>query len=187
MRPRMQTFAKLHRKQRLWEWLVGIFAGFILCGLIFTLWLTPVRMGNSSMYGTIKDGDVVLVNRLHKYFSDIQRGDIIVYRLPRTRELCIKRVIAIGGETIMAGNGDIIINGVFQLEESYAIHAGLEFPTISVSPGCVFALSDNRHFENGAAIRGTSLIPAEDIVGVVRVSLFPFSVFSTDIIKDKSA
>lgn len=49
------------------------------------------------MYPTIKDGDIVFVNRI---FSDIKREDIIAFKKPDENKTQIKRVKGLEGNTV---------------------------------------------------------------------------------------
>jgi signal peptidase I len=160
-------------------WFFASFLCFVLIGAIFTLWFTPLTIGDLSMYSTLKEGDVVLINRFQKYFSEINRGDIVVYRNPETKDVYIKRVIAVGGEKVKAEDNRIIINNNYWLEESYSSFGEFSFSELEVPEGSVFVLSDNRQkYEKELMSRKTEIIRIEEIIGIVKLRIFPFTVFS---------
>lgn len=184
MQTRTQRLKKEHKKHRAIMWLLGSLLGMLVVLIFFTVWFKPIVVGNSSMYSTLKEGEVLLVDRLHKHVRTIQRGELVTYRDPASGELQIKRVIGMGGETIRAENDIIYINEEFRLEENYIVAAGISFSSVTIPEGTVFVLSDNRHYENGKISRSTECIRIEDIVGVVEIRLSPFSFFSTKVEKN---
>jgi signal peptidase I len=99
-----------------------------------------------SMEPTLEVGDRVLVNRLSR--DDIHRGDIVVIRRPqsdqgRVREL-IKRVVAIGGDTVETQADRLVVNGQLVDEPYISSGAGAPVPRVQVPPRHVYVLGDNR-------------------------------------------
>ena len=79
------------RKNRLCRsWLQGLselLQTVLLAGLLFMAvnFLTArIRVDGSSMEPTLHNGEFVVVNRLAYRWSDLTRGDIVVFRFPRT-------------------------------------------------------------------------------------------------------
>ena len=46
--------------------------------LIRTFIVTPVRVNGTSMYSTLKDGEIMILNKINYWFNDIKRFDIVV-------------------------------------------------------------------------------------------------------------
>ena len=78
------------------------------------------------MEPTLDVGDRVLVNKLSYKLHDVHRGDVVVFERPpgastgedgEIKDL-IKRVIAVGGDTIEAKEGDVYVNGE-RIDENY--------------------------------------------------------------------
>ena len=63
----------------------------ILIILIRTFIITPVRVNGTSMDDTLKDKEIMLLNKFSYYFKDIKRFDIIVIDYENTK--LIKKVI----------------------------------------------------------------------------------------------
>ena len=130
-------------------------------------------MGNDSMAPTLHKGDLVLLDRLYKYCWQIERTDMVAYRRPGTGELMIKRVVAIGGETVSGKSGAVWIDEKYRLNEEYgAYHTG-DFDTVEVPEGYVFVLSDDRQYQEDSREAGIGCIPLDDIVGVLYIRLLP--------------
>jgi signal peptidase I len=75
-----------------------------------------IRVDGSSMFPTHQTGDELYVDMLTPKFSDYQRGEIIVLHPPEacndkndSKELFIKRVIGLPGETVVMENGKVLI------------------------------------------------------------------------------
>ena len=73
-----------------------------------------------SMKPVLRNGDVVLVNRVIYNATTPKRGDVIVFKPKGNNNIhyYIKRVIGLPGETITIENNEICINGE-PLEEDY--------------------------------------------------------------------
>ena len=88
---------------------------------IFTFVIKIVAVDGSSMSPTLSDGDRVVISNL---FYTPENGDIVV--LSENTGLdkwLIKRVIAVGGQTLdINDEGTVLINGV-ELEEDYVAEA----------------------------------------------------------------
>ncbi len=74
---------------------------------------TAFRVPAASMYPTIGINDRILVDRTAYRRTDPQRGDIVVFHPPtgEWRNNYIKRVIALGGDTVSMKNGELYVNG----------------------------------------------------------------------------
>ena len=81
----------------------------IVVVLIRTLIVTPVIVVGDSMVPTLKDGQVLLLNKIGYHFSDIKRNDIVVINIGKSE--IIKRVIGLPGETVEYRNNTLYING----------------------------------------------------------------------------
>ena len=61
--------------------------------VLFGYALIPVRGERPSMQPTLRDGQLVLVNRLAYWRSEPTRGDIVALSLAGRRVLYIKRIV----------------------------------------------------------------------------------------------
>lgn len=65
-----------------------------------------------SMYPTLVKGDRFLANKTNYKTADPKRGDIIVFISPDNRRWnYVKRVVAVGGETVEVKAGEVYVNG----------------------------------------------------------------------------
>lgn len=111
-----------------------------------------VKVASGSMEPTLELYDIEWANALHYVINPVERGDIIVFRSPvdGMRGL-IKRVIAVGGDTIEIRDKRIYINWEELTDEPYAVYKrkdtilqGDNIPEITVPEGYVFVMGDNR-------------------------------------------
>ena len=74
--------------------------------------LINAKIPSESMEQTIMTGDRVFGNRLAYVFGDPERYDIIIFKYPdNEKELFIKRIIGMPGETVEIKDGKVYING----------------------------------------------------------------------------
>ncbi|MET8634592.1 signal peptidase I [Streptomyces sp. NPDC004096] len=107
----------------------------------------PYTVPTDSMTPTIKAGDRVLAQRVDS--ADITRGDVVVFKQKSWGNMpIVKRVVAVGGDTIACcTEGRLTVNGK-RIQESYlgkGRPAELKtIPTITVPKGRLFLLGDER-------------------------------------------
>jgi signal peptidase I len=98
----------------------SLYALFILVGSAYAVggaWYVPhvfeaFYIPTESMAPNILDGDHILVNKLAYQRRIPQRGDVIVFRVPRKPGLTwIKRVIGLPGDTVEVRANEVLVNG----------------------------------------------------------------------------
>ncbi len=142
--------------------------------LIRTFLVTPVRVHGSSMAPTLKNGDIMLLNKLGK----IDRYDIVVLKMDDENDNLIKRVIGLPGETVSIIHNEIYINGeVLKEEYGYYEHSDYEMNTEKITLGDdeYFVLGDNREISLDSRILGT--VKKSEIKGTTNFTIFPFKSF----------
>ena len=70
--------------------------------------VTPIKVNGDSMNNTLKDKDIMILDKISYRFQDIKRFDIVVIK--RDKEYLIKRVIGLPGETVEYKNNKLYIN-----------------------------------------------------------------------------
>ncbi|MEV1083708.1 signal peptidase I [Streptomyces sp. NPDC050211] len=108
----------------------------------------PYTVPTSSMSPTIDMGNRVLAERVDG--ADVRRGDVVVFRDKTwvTNAPVVKRVVAIGGDTVgCCTDGKLTVNGK-QIDEPYLPKGSTaeitDFPTVTVPEGRLFLLGDER-------------------------------------------
>ncbi|HEX2274818.1 MAG TPA: signal peptidase I [Acidimicrobiales bacterium] len=174
---------RLSALRGLLEWVVILAGALLLAFVVKTFLLQAFFIPSGSMEPTLKIHDRVLVNKLSYDLHDVNRGDIVVFRNPNGQEGSdvkdlIKRVIALPGERIEAGNGKILIDGR-SLEEPYLRQSalgGLVLEPQTVPDGHVFVMGDNRGGSKDSRAFGP--IDEDLIVGRAFVRVWPLTALS---------
>ena len=138
-----------------WGWFVVWLAVAFVAGLLVkTFVATPYVVPTGSMRDTIVEGDTLLGEKVSLYFDEPEAGDIVTFDSPLDGETLIKRVIAVGGQTVDLVDGAVYVDGE-RLDEPYtegkpsyslsdlAGSAGITYP-YEVPVGCVWVMGDNR-------------------------------------------
>ena len=160
------------------EWVSSIAAALIFVTLLFTYVFRVVGVSGSSMNPTLSTGDRVIISGL---FYEPKYGDIVVTtQSDEDDKPLIKRVIAVGGQTVKidSESGDVYVDGKL-LEESYI--SGKTFETgdmvgeIIVPEGEVFLMGDNRAISLDSRFNEIGTIDERHILGKVYLRIWPFS------------
>ncbi|MER5861115.1 signal peptidase I [Streptomyces sp900105245] len=108
----------------------------------------PYTVPTSSMTPTIDAGDRVLAQRVDG--AEVRRGDVVVFEDKSwvTNAKVVKRVVAVGGDTVSCcTDGKLTVNGK-QIDEPYLPEGSLaeikNIPTVTVPKGRLFLLGDER-------------------------------------------
>lgn len=152
-RDNLNMLSEKEAKDRIANAVFTIVLLFLCVALLWTkyVWLLCVEVDGPSMNDTLKTGDLLLADRVGK----ANRGDVIVFE--HDGKMYIKRLIALGGDTIKVKNNRVYLkkNGESEfslLDEDYAkgltrwnaLEHGAYREEYTVSEGCFFALGDNR-------------------------------------------
>ncbi len=166
------------RTRNLVEWIVIIVGALLVAVVVKTFLLQAFYIPSLSMSPTLDISDRVLVNKLSYDLHDVNRGDVVVFKSPRTNDGSeikdlIKRVVGLPGETIESRDGRVVVDGV-ALEESYlrpGIASGPPVERQVIPEGHVFVMGDNR--PNSKDSRSFGAIPESLVVGRAFVKVWP--------------
>lgn len=127
--------------------------------------LTPFRIDAHSMAPTLQVGDYFMARKRRWPFTEIARGDVVLFALDDAARINVKRVVAIGGDLVDACGYDVRVNGV-TLDEPYVKHRPRALkqgcvPT-RVPPDHIFVLGDNRLASSDSRDHGS--VPSGQVV-----------------------
>ncbi|MBR6678228.1 MAG: signal peptidase I [Oscillospiraceae bacterium] len=163
-------------------WLYELLRPMVTALAIMTVLLTAftpiVSVSGESMRETLQDDDRILLLRPW-LCGEIGHGDIVVVRQELfDKDPIIKRVIAVGGETVDIDFtlGVVSVDGVV-LEEPYIreltfLDEGVDFP-LTVEEGHLFLLGDNRNNSTDSRYPDIGTVPLDRVIGKAAVLLFP--------------
>ncbi len=132
-----------------------------------------------SMETTLQDGDNLITDKLTYRFKDPQRFDIIVfpYEEDGKKQLLIKRIIGMPGETVQIKDGYVYINN-HKLDENFCEETindpGEAAEPIYLDEDEYFVLGDNRNNSKDSRYASVGNIKRSDITGRAWIRLFPF-------------
>jgi signal peptidase I len=177
--------------QRWWSCAIyGLLMSLAIDGVVQlsrTFWEEAFYLPTGSMEPTLLAGDRILVDKLHYRLRKIRRGDVVVhwidnaltdrYRKPPGRQLHVKRVIGIPGDTIEFRDEKLYRNNEL-VDEPYAIFLSWDAPDsmtaelrnsgpVVVPEREYFLVGDNRR--RSLDSRLTGLVAGDDIIGKVAI------------------
>jgi signal peptidase I len=136
-----------------------ILASFIIQPIVATLIkgfvFQSYKIAASSLEPTLLKGDHVIAKKLFAVKEGVNKGDIIIFPLPEDpTKIFVKRVVALGGETIEIVNKEVFINGN-RIQEPYVIYTDDRiirkgsiprdnYGPETVPDDAVFVMGDNR-------------------------------------------
>jgi signal peptidase I len=149
----------------------------------------PYQVQQQSMERTLEPQQYVLVDKLTPRWDGYDRGEIIVFTPPEDWSQengtpFIKRVIAVGGDSVeVREDGFVYINDV-RLDEPYVYAVdGVPQPTTTspdrdrwvVPDGELFVMGDHR--SSSADSRAFGPIPVDAVIGRAWLRYWPFDTF----------
>lgn len=155
----------------------------ILTLLIFVVMRAVVqnyRIEGFSMEPNLHEGQRLFVDKLSYYFSEPQRGDVVVFEFPQgdpngPEKDYIKRIIGLPGDLVECRPGEILVNGE-RIDEIYGPnpHSYNCAPTL-LSNDEYFVLGDNRNHSSDSSNWGP--LERKYIIGRAWLLYWPFSQF----------
>lgn len=161
------------------DFLQGIVVFMAVLVMVYLFILSPQEISGSSMDPTFKNSELILTNKIEYKFSPPQRGDVIIFKSPKNKEVdYIKRIIGLPGDTVKLENSTFIVNGQ-PVKEPYigpdVFTAGSDYlqegSEITVPEGMYFVAGDNRPHSSDSREFGP--IPFTDIIGKALLRYWP--------------
>jgi len=160
------------------EWVVSITGAIILALLIRTFIVELYIVDGPSMQPTLQHDERLVVNKFIYRVRNPQRGEIIIFRYPRdpSRDF-IKRVIAVGGDTIEIKEGRVYVNDEIIREDYLSEKTLTEYPKVTVPEGTLFCMGDNRKNSLDSRSGDVGYLPLDNVKGKAEIVFWPFEDF----------
>ena len=159
-----------------YDWVGTVVVALAVFALLLSYVFRVVGVDGDSMLPTLNNEDRLL---LSTFDTDYQYGDIVVVDR-YTDEPLIKRVIAVGGDTLsITASGVVSVNGAV-LDEPYIQGETVlfDFPgTTKVPSGYLFVMGDNRSMSKDSRKTEIGLISIKDVVGKAVYRVWPLQSF----------
>jgi len=132
----------------------------------------PRFIPSLSMYPVFDIGDRLIAEKItYRFKHDPFPGDVIIFHPPKTpktsvaltKEVFIKRVVAVAGDTVEVKKGELYVNGTSRGKELKLEPATYNMEPQTVPAGDVFVMGDNRNNSFDSHIWGP--LPKENILG----------------------
>ena len=158
---------------------------FIICTavivLIFSLFVRMTVVDGNSMNDTLQNGEYLLIR---DFIYTPERGDIVVVNDVSKKSYgeiysapLVKRVIAVGGDTVEIKSGVVYVNGIAQKEDYIKeLMRPDNMSEITVGENQIFVMGDNRN--NSGDSRTFGPVDARCVIGKAFLRVFPFNTFS---------
>lgn len=173
------------KEQSLGRWLLEtallVALAFALAQGIKAFVVQPFKIPSGSMISTIDIGDRILADKLTYRFREPKRGDIVVVDDPTgVYPALIKRVVAVGGETVDLRDGLVYVDEQ-RLDEPYT-RGRPSYPQthpipIKISDGYLWLMGDNRTGSTDSRTFGP--IPADSVQGHAFFTYWPLTSMGT--------
>ena len=168
-------------------WFLGTLALAVAVGVVLRLFVIGVYcVPSGSMLETIQIGDLVLGEKVSLALRDPEPGEIVTFDSPLVEgETLVKRVIAVGGQTVDLVDGSVVVDGV-TLDEPYvgdeptqslsdlSGSAGITYPYV-VPDDCIWVMGDNR--TNSKDSRYFGPVSVDDVTSIAVLIYWPLSDF----------
>jgi len=185
---------------------VLILVAFAIALVVKTFVVQAFYIPSGSMENTLLINDRVLVSKFVYDFKDPKPGNIVVFvapasalggqapapggvkgffnslreslGLPSSQRDFIKRVVAVGGDTVQVKNLTLYVNGQARVEPYLHDHDPMSMPDYGpykVPAGDLFVMGDNRGDSQDSRVFGA--IPKSSVVGQAFLRIWPVSRF----------
>ncbi|WP_406478989.1 signal peptidase I [Streptomyces platensis] len=208
---------KAKRQRGFWQELpILVVIALLLALLIKTFLVQAFLIPSDSMQDTLQRGDRVLVDKLTPWFgSEPERGEVVVFHdpggwldetpppepnavqqflsfiglMPSAEEKdLIKRVIAVGGDTVEChGTGPVKVNGKALKEDSYLFPGNTPcgdkaFGPVKVPKGSIWVMGDHRQKSQDSRyhtnLKGNGTVETKQVVGRAFTIAWPINRWS---------
>ncbi|HHX61026.1 MAG TPA: signal peptidase I [Epulopiscium sp.] len=165
------------------DWVIDLVIAGIIVLIITTFAFQNMYVVGSSMNPTLKNGEMVLINKLTYLKKDPNRNDIVAFKhvdSSNNEMNIVKRIIGVPGDTIEMVNNVLYLNDerfdhfVKEYNQSDPFLKGnMDYP-IKVPENAYFVLGDNKANSVDSRYLEIGMIPKQEIEGKIFIRIWPF-------------
>lgn len=162
------------------EFLIPIVVAVIIAIILKSVVFANAVVPTGSMLNTIHEGDRIIASRLAYVKEDPQRYDVIIFNYPDDeKQIYVKRVIGLPGETVQVVNGVVYVTKTdgetIQLDDSFVTNCTPEgnFGPFEVPADSYFMMGDNRNSSWDSRFWDNKFVNKEEILGKVKFKYYP--------------
>jgi len=164
----------------LWDTVRAVAVAVVLALLVRHFIVETYKVNGESMQPTLQNSERLLVSKFAYRFGMPRPGQIIVFHPPLpVAEDYVKRIIAIGGQTIAMQDGQVYIDGHLQAEPylpaSWRDHFNMG--PITVPQGDVWVMGDHRAASEDSRFFPSHFVPLSSIHGEAVLVWWPLPEF----------
>jgi signal peptidase I len=160
------------------ETVVLLITAFILAMGIRTAIAEVRYVPSGSMEPTIKTGDRLLTFKALYHFKEPERGDIVIFDVPKEAMLepdsapFVKRVVGLPGDEIEVRSGRVFVNGN-EYKVPTARIPEYDYGPVKVEKGKLFVLGDNRNHSYDSHEWGQ--VPEDNLIAKAILVIWPLN------------
>lgn len=145
----------------------------VSCGVFLSVVFQITSVTDNSMLPGYSEGDKILINKTSYRQDSPERGDVVLFPseiFAETGEgrLMMKRVVAVAGDSVLITGGEVYVNNkVMEEQYLFAQKSSGEMTEVTVQPGSVFVLGDNRADSTDSRSEAVGLVGEDEILGKV--------------------
>lgn len=178
--PEICEVEKFDPVKELFSFLISFVVAVLIAMFMQRFIIINANIPSGSMENTIMTGDRVIGNRLAYLFDSPERGDIVIFKYPDDeRQLFVKRVIGMPGETVVIEDAKVFIDGVLleetYLKENWVVDA--DSYTFVVPENSYLVMGDNRNNSKDSRYWMNTYVKEEQILGEAVFCYWPFDNF----------
>jgi signal peptidase I len=155
-------------------WLIFLIPLALMISFVHSNWLLRVAgfqvfdVPSTGMQPTVLNADRILIDLRQYRDAKPKPHDIVIFH--REGLFFIKRVVAVGGDTIEGKDDVLFVNG-HQLDEPYVQHVGnpppdlREFGPTQIPQGELFVVGDNRDISRDSRLRDFGAVGEQSVTG----------------------
>ncbi len=166
------TRKKQYQARERWSWAFSLLAALAIALTLRFFVFEFIRVEGESMMPTLLDEEYVFMEKVTYWFSEPQRGDIIICSYPNHTDTYVKRVIGMGGDRIRVTDGVLYINDVANYDYFNGV-MNYDMAEVMVPEDHVFVMGDNRNASMDSTNPSIGPLPDSMVQGKALFIIWP--------------